>query len=326
MLNQIFLANSVYAFFLYTLRFTDKIDTTLFMLGPSAIFGDVPNKLPLFVRDPKELPVVANVIRQQAYLLLNGRKVPVYGNVETVFSDFFVRNFDFYPFTDGLRDYVTFPEQLKEDRFKRFYTVRYPGGLDINHDKLEYMDINALWQAKTEAERTRITAIFGVTPDQRTVLTHKKVLLITQPLSEDKIMTQADKIMLYRAILSEYDPREVVIKAHPREQTDYKTVFPDIETLPKTVPAELLGLLTPELNRVATFFSTAAFNMLTPDKIDMFSRDFAKLKYYTPDHAPRVTAEGTFKSIASFDHEAVYKEYAFNWKRIPDPNHYFYTD
>lgn len=324
MIEQIFLANSAYAFFLYLLRFTEKIDSTLFMLGPSAILGDVPHKLPLFIRKPEELPVVANVIRQQAYMLLDGRKVPVYGNVETVFSDFFIRNFEFYPFTDGLRDYITFPDYLKDDRFKRCYTVRYEGGLDMVHDKLEYMDINALWHQKSDAERRRIAQVFGVTPDQTDLLAEKKVLLITQPLSEDKIMTHQDKIMLYQAILSEYDSREVVIKPHPREMTQYTQFFPNVSQLPKLVPAELLGLMTPALNRVVTFFSTSAFNMLTPSQIDIYSRDFSKLKYFNPKNMPRTTQQGVFKCISSFDIESVYQKHAFNWKRIPDENHYFY--
>lgn len=322
MIDRIFIANSAYALFLYLLKWTDQVNSTLFMLGPSAIAADVPNRLALFVRDPKELPVVQNVIQQQTFLLLKGKKVPVYGNVETVFSGFFVNNFEFYPVSDGLRDCVTFPTYLKDKRFKKCYTVRLPGGLDIEDEKLDYLDINALWAAKTPEEKNVITRAFGVTDEQTNILKKKKILLITQPLAEDKIMSFEDKILLYETILKEYNQEDIVIKPHPRELTDYAKMFPSVSVLPRMVPAELLGLLVPDLDRVATFFSTSAFNMLTPPQIDLYSKDFSSLIYFNPENKPRQEGNETYKCVSSFDIETFYKTYDFNWKRLNNP--YFY--
>ncbi len=321
MLTQIFIANSVYALFLYMLRFSDKINDTLFLLGPSAVPVRVPNRLPMFgPQKPEQLPLMRTFLQQQTYLMLDGRRVPCYGNVETIFSHFFVKNFPFYPISDGLWDIQKFPEYLKDPRFKMCYTVPYPGGLDKPHERLEYLDIKALWNAKTQSEKEEFAAYFHVDKPTVRTLENRKVLLVTQPLSEDRITSEQDKIDIYRSIIGQYNPKDVVIKPHPREMTNWASVFPDIPVIPKIVPAELLTLLVPQLDKVATFFSTAACNVVQPEKVDFYAKDFARLIYYVPNRTENGKA---MKPIAPFDVEASFKqENAFNWLRLPDDRFY----
>lgn len=324
-LNQLFIANSVYALFLYCLKFHKKIDETLFLLGPSCTFANLNHALPIFSPPkPEQLPLVRSFIHQQVYLLLSGRKVPCYGNVETVFSDFFVNNFPFYPISDGLRDTVTFPEYLKTDFFEKCYTVRYSGGLDLKHPRLEYLNIQALWDRLSLSEKKRMNYIFCVEDSFFDVLKYKKQVLITQPLSEDNICSEADKIEIYKQMLSNYQLQDVVLKPHPREWTDWRKIFPEVTVLPKHIPAEMLSLLVPDLNKAITFFSTATFNMLKPEQIDFYAKDFKKLRYYSTQ--PRKEGERVYKPISSFDVEETYRSYTFNWLRIPDEKGYFYLD
>lgn len=323
MLKQIFIANSVYALFLYCLRFCKQIDETLFLLGPSCTFAKVNHCLPMFSPPTANtLPLVKSIIQQQAYLLLEGNKVPCYGNVETVFSDFFVQNFDFYPLSDGLRDTVTFATYVKEKRFRKCYAVKYEGGLDMDSPLLEYLDINSLWQNLDMVEKQKIAQIFCVEDSFFDVLKQRKNILITQPLSEDNICSESDKIELYKRILSNYDEADIVIKPHPREVTDWMSVFPKIPVIPKHIPSEMIPLLISDLQKVITFFSTAAFTMLTPCKIDFYAKDFGLLKYYCPER--RIENQKSYKSIASFDVEEKYHSQAFNWLKIPDEDGFFY--
>lgn len=322
-INQIFIANSVYAFFLYCLRFIKNVDNTLFVLGPSCAFAQVNHFLPVVApEDEKNLPAYKDLIKRQVFFLLSGRKVPCYGNVETIYSRFFVETFDFYPMTDGLRDTVTFPNYLQSNRFKKCYAVKYPGGLDFSHPRLEYMKIQELWDALTVEEKNKIAVIFQLEQAAFSGLQKKKKILITQPLFEDGLCSKEDKIKIYKDILSNYDLNEVVIKPHPREVTNWKEVFPEVSVMPHHLPSEVIPLIVSDLDRVITFFSTAAFNMLTPDKVDFYAKDFKNLRYFRS--APYQENGVTYKSIASFDVEEKYKNHEFNWKKLSDLDEYFY--
>ena len=320
--EQIFIANSVYAEFLYLLRFPDKVNKTLFLIGPSCVGIDVPNRVPIIgPKDMRNLPVLQENLAQQAYLLLQGRKVPCYGNVETIYSPFFVRNFPFYPVTDGLWGIQKFPAYLKENRFSKCYAVRYPGGLDIQDDRMEYMDIPALWKGLSKAERKTLVGRFGISPDEFAGLKKKKILLVTQPLSEDSIVSEEEKIRLYRSIVSRYFLSDIVIKPHPRERTNWAEVFPTIPVVPRIVPAELLSLMTPQIERIATFFSTSACTVLPPERVDFYAKDFTKLRMMDEG---RHDGDKPLKPAASFDVEESLKENNFNWLRVPDNS--FYKD
>lgn len=69
------------------------------------------------------------------------------------------------------------------------------------------------------------------------------VILMTQPLSEDKITTEREKIDIYKTIIINLNCK-TLIKPHPRDLTNYEYHFQDldIEVIPKTVLAEALIL------------------------------------------------------------------------------------
>ncbi len=324
-IKQIFIANSVYAFFLYCMRFIKDVDDTLFVLGPSCAFAEVNHFLPIVAPEKKEdLPLFKELVKRQVFFLVSGRKVPCYGNVETVFSDFFVDTFDFYPMTDGIVDTVKFPQYLKDKRFKMCYTVRYPRGLDMVHPRLEYLNIKELWHNLSVDEKNKIARIFLLEKSAFSLMQNRKKILITQPLSEDGICSLADKIEIYKRILSQYDLNEIVIKPHPREVTNWKEVFPEAVVMPNHIPSEVIPLIVSDLDKVIAFFSTGAFNMLSPQQIDFYAKDFKYLKYFKSESY--IENNVRYKPISSFDVEETYKDYGFNWLRIPDDekNPYFY--
>ncbi|MBO7483931.1 MAG: hypothetical protein J6T55_02270 [Alphaproteobacteria bacterium] len=324
LIENIFIANSVYAEFLYLLRFPEKTNNTLFLVGPSCSAIEVPNRIPIIgPKDMKNLPLLRDHLVQQVWLLLRGRRVPCYGNVETIYSAFFVNTFPFYPISDGLWDVEKFPVYLNDPgHFIKCYSVRYPGGLDKENERLEYINIQSCWKKLNKGEQATFANRFGIEQKTLSLLEKRKVLLVTQPLSEDNIVSEADKIDVYRSIISQYNTDDIVIKPHPRENTNWRNIFPDIPVIPQLAPAELLGLLVPHLERVATFFSTAACNMLAPEKIDFYSKDFAKLKMMENG---RFDGNKPLKPAATFDLENTLKEKNnFNWLRLPDDK--FYTE
>ncbi|MFD2917610.1 glycosyltransferase family 52 [Psychroserpens luteus] len=97
-------------------------------------------------------------------------------------------------------------------------------------------------------------------------LEKSKSIIITQTLNEDGVVdNESIKLNLYRNFVNQANTDLIYIKPHPRELTNYETVFKDDEriiVLPKLFPAELLNLL-PNLKfeKAFTAFSTAIDNL-----------------------------------------------------------------
>jgi hypothetical protein len=73
----------------------------------------------------------------------------------------------------------------------------------------------------------------------------KKVLIVTQPLSEDFHMADREKVMLYEAIYRKYSKDyKVYVKPHPREVTNYSyESSSEWEILSGDFPIDLLNLI-----------------------------------------------------------------------------------
>lgn len=73
----------------------------------------------------------------------------------------------------------------------------------------------------------------------------KKLLLITQPLSEDGHMSEDQKIRLYNDILNPFvSEYTFFVKAHPRELTDYRGKLNyEFTLIPQGFPLEMFDLL-----------------------------------------------------------------------------------
>lgn len=130
--------------------------------------------------------------------------------------------------------------------------------------KVEKMEIKKLWTNLSDDKKEEILNIFGIKLEnlKKLVEEENKILLLTQPLYEDKIITEEEKIKIYREILEKQNGRKIYIKAHPREKTNYKEVFKNfnIEVIENTFPIELFLLLNIKFDKVITLFSTGALN------------------------------------------------------------------
>lgn len=70
-------------------------------------------------------------------------------------------------------------------------------------------------------------------------------LLITQPFSEDKLITEDEKIGIYKRIIEDIEKKTqrigcLIIKPHPRETTDYSRVFKTGVIIPNSFPLEMI--------------------------------------------------------------------------------------
>lgn len=144
------------------------------------------------------------------------------------------------------------------NKIKKIYLTGLAPIPEEIRDKVEIIDLRELWNKKSDIEKKEILNVFGF--DRRIVnsIKNKKYILYTQPLSEDKVLLEDEKIELYSKILKNYDKNNVILKKHPREKTNYKKNFPDIEVINQVFPAELLSFLDIHFEKAITIFSTAA--------------------------------------------------------------------
>lgn len=93
-------------------------------------------------------------------------------------------------------------------------------------------------------------------------------------------MSEGEKINIYKNILQERNIKEVYIKIHPRENTDYIGELQNIKVhiIKKDFPVEVLFLLNINFSKVITLFSTAALNFKGKGEIEFIgTKNYPKL-------------------------------------------------
>lgn len=130
-------------------------------------------------------------------------------------------------------------------------------------NKVELFNLKELWNKRNTYEQQEIIRLFLPEGIESISCLNVNTLLLTQPLSEDigAEFTEADKIELYRELLSGIDELTVVIKPHPREKTDYRKYFPCATVLNALCPMELLEILGMKVRKAITVNSTAIYNL-----------------------------------------------------------------
>lgn len=203
------------------------------------------------------------------------------------YSQYFFNNFNcnFYLLEDGVGNYFLEKRQEKKGIYKKYIRmekINYPvlgisdkiskifltGILPIPkiiENKVELLNINMLWQELSSNEKDKIFKVFNLNFEElKKMLDEKdKILLITQPLSEDKFVTEKEKIEIYSKILKERGIKKIYIKPHPRERTNYSNLLKEfeVEIISKNFPAEFFMLVDSNFKKVITIFSTAAYNL-----------------------------------------------------------------
>lgn len=174
-----------------------------------------------------------------------------------------------FKFLRSIYNMLVFQNSLMENNYtdKRIYNIYLTDKFLKNklpRRKICVINLKKLWNKKSDIEKEEILNIFGFDKNIINSIKNRKYILYTQPLSEDEVLLENEKIELYSKILKKYDKNCIVLKKHPREKTNYKKIFPDIEVMDQVFPAELLTLLDIHFEKAITIFSTAA---LTDSKV-----------------------------------------------------------
>ncbi|WP_281699514.1 glycosyltransferase family 52 [Cetobacterium somerae] len=222
------------------------------------------------------------------------KNIKVYGNDHTYISIPYWKN-EFYLIEDGTLNYTFFYKRKKsiKEKIKRIikllpsdkkcYGLRenikkiYLTGVgpipkEIYH-KVEIIDLKELWNKKNLEEQNEILDIFSFDLNIKEKIKGRNIILFTQPLSEDSVITEEEKLKIYLEIIKKYPKERLVIKTHPREKTDYKNIFQECLVLDNPFPFEILKLLDVEFNKAVTLFSTAALGLGKEVEIDFYGTE-----------------------------------------------------
>lgn len=203
----------------------------------------------------------------------------VYGNVNTFHSPFkrIIRNV----VEDGLGTKVEINNHAKgiyPYKFKEVIKLRQPiryigpnryivskGLLDEHDHKLdvEVIDINSAWDALDDSSKEKLISIFVGNNDLVKSAVGGSFLLLTQPFDNDGLMTESDKVKGYKSVISELqiDEESLFIKPHPRETSDYKSIFPKATIMDGNIPFEFFNFLNVKFENVITITSSSVFHI-----------------------------------------------------------------
>lgn len=213
-------------------------------------------------------------------------KYEYWGHDHVINAHCFLRNHSFRLLEDGTANYVPYPFiQAKQSNLciKRFLAgknygqyLKYMGeenrcsvifltglsdkGEVLKDPKVRVKSFVEMWNESDIYKRRFINDVFAVSTKLISECTKYKHILLTEPLSESGLLSEDEKIDLFRTILKRIGRDDIVIKPHPREKTDYFIFFPNNCILKTSAPMQLLTLNGIRFEAAYSIRSSALFD------------------------------------------------------------------
>lgn len=292
-IKRVCIEDSAYSLFLYFLISTkDEIVSTFYFFSdgiPEAVrsffaenshyFNSCYKRKSNYSLNKLLFLIFLNAVARYRWPFL--KKANLYGLDICFFSGALVGNRKMISIEDGLSNYFVVN---KRQRFRFLKSLlcgplafeEYPGRNMKHIEKViltglkkeglpkdipvEFINIEKEWNNSSQEKKKFIMKIYDVTQEDIVQLQSRSELLLTQTYSEDKYMTEKEKIDIYKKMLEGVDLNRIIIKPHPRETTDYLHYFPESFVFQKKIPMQLITLLGVKFERVYTICSTAAFS------------------------------------------------------------------
>lgn len=113
-------------------------------------------------------------------------------------------------------------------------------------NKGKIYSISNLQKRLEDLDIEKLKSIFLINFGVNDILTsQEKMIVLTQPISEENYITEEEKIEVYKKIIDEYNKNnsyKVFIKNHPRDLTDYTKYIKGISVIPAYIPFEIFLL------------------------------------------------------------------------------------
>jgi hypothetical protein len=141
--------------------------------------------------------------------------------------------------------------------------------------KIIVTSLSSLWEKSPESKRNLILNIFDLEKEDIEILKSRENILFTQCFIDDGELTEEEHSRIYRKIVNNYDHNTLLIKKHPRETFDYKSLFPDIPVFEKPIPMQLFDLLGVRFKRAITVFSSIVVSFDYDIAIDWYGTEIS---------------------------------------------------
>ena len=151
-------------------------------------------------------------------IIYNLKNKLVYGNDHTTGAFYFLRKYTFIVIEDGLINYnkdiyiknyckyrkyiLSFPMFGQYKTVKKIYLTGLAPIPEKIKSKVEIINLKELWNKKKINEQKEILNLFGFNPIIIKNIKNRKLILFTQPLSEDNLITEEEKIKIYSKIIA----------------------------------------------------------------------------------------------------------------------------
>lgn len=225
------------------------------------------------------------IISPLKWPFLLDKKVKRFGSDHIGFECIVCRKYPFELLEDGLLCYVDdYPYKWKSKRLHKFksfligplFSPKERVGQEKTCTKIHLTGIKdssiledprvvlqsfpEMWNLSPYSKKRKILDVFGIKDEMLDNLRRRKWIVLTQPFSEDNVISEELKIAVYRKIINQIDDiHSVVIKPHPREKTDYEKYFPGVKVLKSKAPIQLFSLCGIQFENMCTVCSTAAY-------------------------------------------------------------------
>lgn len=237
-----------------------------FILFYYKIYYLLPKRLGKFLKDIEKINSFSDQDAITRYFIMNKKYVNLYEHGVINYKE------EFNSIDQKIKE-VFFGMEKPYGRNKYVKNVYLRGTAPIPKDiveKVKIINLEELWSNIRADIKKTIINIWGINIENQRFLKDKEIILFTQPFSEIGVLTEEEKIELYKKIIKKYNREKLIIKSHPQEKTDYKKEFPDIIVLEKNFPSELLTLLEFNFKKAVTVNSTAVSIFLGKAEIDFY--------------------------------------------------------
>lgn len=244
----------------------------------------------------KEKPLQSPYMEEYFYCDLFPKKWPFllrndiafFGHDHLPYSPYVIREHSFELLEDGMLNYHKYPFSAYDDYVSLFkgregkfgplslLQIEYAGqeeqcrvihltGISktdyIAPEKVRYCSLEKMWDEADESKIALINTIYAFKQEHFKYLGKKRILL-TQPLSEDGLLSEQEKMHLYSRITDYIGRENLVIKRHPRDISNYACC--NVESVAINIPLQLLSLNGIKFSEAITISSTAVFDFNYP--------------------------------------------------------------
>lgn len=288
--RRIGIFGNAYSLLIYLLMENEKnINNTIFLIENNLKELKLNNKI-IFLKNSKYKLII---LIHRFYCLIKCfyiekryklEKIDVYGNDHIPIAFYFLKKHNFYVIEEGLANYEKLPKVKEKPMLyffsklgrtkmvkKIFLTGLSKIPIEINN-KVEIIELKKLYSQKNISEIEMILKVFNLEKVNLENLKAKKYILFTQPLSEDGYLSENEKVEIYDKIIKKYPKKDLIIKTHPREITNYKEKFGEIDIITEIFPAEIFNIIGLKFEIVITAFSTSVFS-IEASKIDFYGTE-----------------------------------------------------